>query len=89
MGSCAEESRLGIHCERRAGTGFSWLQLSLAVSMFLEQASNWITPVIQWSGANPFLSLSSSPAPNNGGWGWAQDCGDLFFVWDTDFLAFV
>lgn len=63
MGSCAEEPRLGKHCQRRAGTGFSWLHLSLAVSMFLEQAPNWIMPVIQPSVANPFVSLSSSPAP--------------------------
>ena len=44
-------------------TGFNQLHFFLAVAMFLEQATNWITQVILWSIANPFLSLSFPPAP--------------------------
>lgn len=42
-------------------TGFSWLRFLFGAG-FLEQAANWITPVALWSIANPFLSLSFSPA---------------------------
>lgn len=63
MDSCAEESRLGIYYERRVMTGFSWLHFFLSVAMFLEQATNWITPLTLWSITNPLLSLSFSSAP--------------------------